>query len=81
MCLTSFLWLTISSPPLFFPPLPPSPSLAVEDNVTEDQHSPGHTAIPSGNAPFRILPFFFFIIIIVDWLHAYMHVCKITFGF
>lgn len=47
----------------FFPPSvsPPSPFLAVEDNVTEDQHSPGQTAIPSGNAPFRILPFWFFV--------------------
>lgn len=61
MCLTCFSRLTISSP-LSFSPLPPSPSLAVEDNVTEDQHSPGQTAIPSGNAPFRILPFLFLLL-------------------
>lgn len=79
MCLTCFSRLTVSSP-LSFSPLPPSPSLAVEDNVTEDQHSPGQTAIPSGNAPFRILPFLSFFII-VDWLHAHTHVCKITLGF
>lgn len=38
--------------PSFFSPL--SLFLAVEDNVTEDQHSPGQTAIPSGNAPIHI---------------------------
>lgn len=42
----------------FFPSVsPPSLFLAVEDNVTEDQHSPGQTAIPSGNAPFHISSF------------------------
>lgn len=42
----------------FFPSFsPPSLFLAVEDNVTEDQHSPGQTAIPSGNAPFHISSF------------------------
>lgn len=42
-----FLLLTISSPSLSF-------FLAVEDNVTEEQHSPGQSAIPSGNTPFHI---------------------------
>lgn len=51
MCLTCFSPLTVSFP-FFFPPL--SLFLAVEDNVTEDQHSPGQTAIPSGNAPIHI---------------------------
>lgn len=42
----------------FFPSFsPPSLFLAVEDNVTEDQQSPGQTAIPSGNAPFHISSF------------------------
>lgn len=42
----------------FFPSFfPLSLFLAVEDNVTEDQHSPGRTAIPSGNAPFHISSF------------------------
>lgn len=44
----------------FPPPTPPPlflPFLAVEDNVTEDQHSPGQTAIPSGNAPLHISSF------------------------
>lgn len=26
--------------------------------MTEDHHSPGQTAIPSGNAPFRVFPLF-----------------------
>lgn len=42
----------------FFPSFSPfSLFLAVEDNVTEDQNSPGQTAIPSGNAPFHISSF------------------------
>lgn len=56
MCLTCFPALTISPPPPLSLFSPPSPFLAVEDNVTEDQHSPGQTAIPSGNAPFRVFP-------------------------
>lgn len=53
MCLTCFSLLTVSFPRF----LPLSLFLAVEDNVTEDQHSPGQTAIPSGNAPFHISSF------------------------
>lgn len=57
----------------------PSPFLAVEDNVTEDQHSPGQTAIPSGNAPFHISSF-----LVGKWIvcvRVCLFVCKISFGF
>lgn len=51
----SNLFFTVNS---FFPSFSSSsPFLAVEDNVTEDQHSPGQTAIPSGNIPFHISSF------------------------
>lgn len=56
-----------------------SPFLAVEDNVTEDQHSPGQTAIPSGNAPFHISSFLVGKCIVC--VHVCLFVCKISFGF
>lgn len=54
---TSFFTVNCFFSSLFFhPPNSPFflPFLAVEDNVTEDQHTPGQTAIPSGNAPLHI---------------------------
>lgn len=51
MCLTCFSTVNHFFPSFFSPSH--SPFLAVEDNVTEDQHSPGQAAIQSGNASFH----------------------------